>query len=155
MFFHSLSPSLTPSHRLLLVSSHYFSSRVIQSYGLYSVSFVIVFSGASPPRFSSPYEEAVFNLGRENKASAGADLWRRFLEDGGGGRDSEGGGDEENGGAEDGGGGNDVSGGEDGNNKGDIQSSKKIMMRQQWNYSQTSQAKRCTNWINATKYICT
>ena len=73
MFFHSLSPSLTPSHRLLLVSSHYFISLMVPSYGLYTVSFVIIFSGARPPIFLSPYEEAVFNLGRENKASAGED----------------------------------------------------------------------------------
>ena len=67
------SSSLTPSHCLFLVSSHYFSSHVLHSYGLYSACFSIIFPGARPPRFSSPREEAVFNLGRGNKASTGAD----------------------------------------------------------------------------------
>ena len=94
MFSHPLASSLTPSHRILLVSSHYFSSLAGHSYGLYTVSFDILFPGACPPRFSFPREEAIFNLGGGNKATrkrwgGGRQRWR------------------------------DVSGGEDGNDKED------------------------------------
>ena len=82
MFSHSLASSLTPSHCILIFSSHYFSSRVVHSYGLYTVSFDIIFPGVCPPRFSFPHEEAIFNLVRGNKATrkrwgGGRQGWRR------------------------------------------------------------------------------